>query len=228
MAKPLLHIENLQKNIGHRSILTDLNLTLYPGESMVVQGKSGCGKTTLLRCIALLEPINRGQIVFNGQVVSTSSNLTTSRPDIGMVFQQLYLWPHLTIRENVALPIQLRRQGSKKIANSLAVEKLAQLGIEEGIDRYPHQLSGGQRQRVALARALVHSPQLLLLDEITANLDPETAQTVLDLIKRIIATGTTIILISHTLVDADAWSHRMIFDGRVWRQFRNNGCQNKN
>jgi ABC-type polar amino acid transport system ATPase subunit len=220
MSNPLLRIEGLQKNIGHHQIFSELSFTLNVGESLIVQGKSGCGKTTLLRCIALLDSIDQGQIIFNDRVISTPGQTAPAhrRPDIGMVFQQLYLWPHLTIRENVALPLRLRHQGNKKIASGLATEKLAQLGITVGADRYPHQLSGGQRQRVALARALVHSPPLLLLDEITANLDPETAATVLALIENIIATGTTVILVSHTPIRSTAWSHNLIFDGQEWEK----------
>jgi polar amino acid transport system ATP-binding protein len=220
MNEPLLQISNLYKTIGKHPILSDVNLALDLGDSLIVRGKSGCGKTTLLRCIALLESIDRGQITFNGRIVSPSQKKyqTTKRPDIGMVFQQLYLWPHLTIRDNVALPFWLRHQGNRHTANALATEKLTELGIEVGIDRYPHQLSGGQRQRVALARALVHSPQLLLLDEITANLDPETAQTVLGIIENIIAAGTSVILISHTPILSNIWSHSLNFDGKIWQQ----------
>lgn len=220
MPDSLLRIEGLQKKLCNHSVLNELHLVLNHGESLIVQGKSGCGKTTLLRCIALLESIDHGQIIFNGNLVSDASGLanTAHRPDIGMVFQQLYLWPHLTIRENVALPLRLRHKGSKKIADALATEKLAQLGIYEGVDRYPHQLSGGQRQRVALARALVHSPQLLLLDEITANLDPETAKTVLSIIEDIIITGTSVILVSHTAIESSIWSHSLNFNGKTWDQ----------
>lgn len=218
----LLQVVGLHKKLGHQTILSDLNFSLEAGESLVVQGKSGCGKTTLLRCLALLEPIDQGQIFFNGRSVSIAqkNHRAQRRPDIGMVFQQLYLWPHLTIVDNVALPLRLRHQGNKKNSQRLATEKLAQLGVTTGLDRYPHQLSGGQRQRVALARALVHSPPLLLLDEITANLDPETARTVLQLIEEIIIAGTTVILVSHTPIHTNVWSHNLIFDGQAWHKLK--------
>jgi polar amino acid transport system ATP-binding protein len=211
MSSPLISILGIQKKIGQQKIFTDISFSLNHGESMLIQGKSGCGKTTLLRCIALLEEIDRGQIIFNNHIVSAHSKLDKGfdRSQIGMVFQQLYLWPHLTVLENVALPLWLRKKGSKIVANSQATEKLAQLGIADKVDRYPHQLSGGQRQRVALARALVHAPQLLLLDEITANLDSETAQTVFSLIEDIKTKGISVILISHQLMPLENWPKRL-------------------
>ncbi len=215
--EPLISLVGVQKKIGQQDIFTDISFTLDRGESMLIQGKSGCGKTTLLRCIALLEEIDQGQIIFNGQVVSSKKSLATGfdRTQIGMVFQQLYLWPHLTVLENIALPLWLREKGSKIVANSHAVAKLDQLGIADKVDRYPHQLSGGQRQRVALARALVHSPQLLLLDEITANLDPETADVVMGLIKEIIVGGTSVVMVSHRSIESSIWSYSLNFDGKT-------------
>jgi polar amino acid transport system ATP-binding protein len=208
---PLISLVGIQKKIGQQKIFTDISFSLNHGESMLIQGKSGCGKTTLLRCIALLEEIDRGQIIFNDHIVSAHNKLNKNfdRSQIGMVFQQLYLWPHLTVLENVALPIWLRKKGSKIVANSQATEKLAQLGIADKVDQYPHQLSGGQRQRVALARALVHAPLLLLLDEITANLDPETADVVISLIENIIDGGTAVIMVSHQLVKPTIWSQQI-------------------
>jgi polar amino acid transport system ATP-binding protein len=204
---PLISLIGVQKKIGQQDIFADVSFSLNRGESMLIQGKSGCGKTTLLRCIALLEEIDRGQIIFNGHVVSARKNLDKGfdRSQIGMVFQQLYLWPHLTVLENVALPLWLRKKGSKIVSNSQATEKLAQLGIADKVDRYPHQLSGGQRQRVALARALVHTPSLLLLDEITANLDPEMADVVMGVIEDIIGDGTAVIMVSHHSIESNIW-----------------------
>jgi ABC-type polar amino acid transport system ATPase subunit len=214
MSSPLISLVGIQKKIGQQKIFTDISFSLNHGESMLIQGKSGCGKTTLLRCIALLEEIDRGQIIFNDHIVSAHNKLQKGfdRSQIGMVFQQLYLWPHLTVLENVALPLWLRKKGSKIVANSQATEKLAQLGIADKVDRYPHQLSGGQRQRAALARALVHSPQLLLLDEITANLDPETADVVMNLIEEIIVGGTAVIMVSHRSIESSIWSYSLNFD----------------
>jgi polar amino acid transport system ATP-binding protein len=224
MAEVLLRLENIQKRIAGNTILDNISLKLDRGESLLIRGKSGCGKTTLLRCIALLEQIDRGQILFDGKVVSEKGVLdrTKHKPEIGMVFQQLYLWPHLTVLDNVSLPLHLRQGGHKKLADGLAIEKLSQLGVIGKETAYPHQLSGGQRQRVALARALVHSPSLLLLDEITANLDPETASVVLELVEKIIISGTTVIMISHLPVTSPAWMYEL--NASNWELERRQQC----
>jgi ABC-type polar amino acid transport system ATPase subunit len=220
MKQPLLHVENLVKKLGRSVVLNNVSFSLRPNESLLIQGVSGCGKTTLLRCIALLEKIDRGQIVFNGQIVSKLGYVRhpseTAQVEVAMVFQQLYLWSHMTVIENVSLPLWLRNGRNKKLANELSIQKLAELGIENKASSYPSQLSGGQKQRVALARALVHSPKLLLLDEITANLDPETAHQALKLVEHIVANGTSVILVSHDRISSDMWSSIMHFDGYEW------------
>nr|WP_279239757.1 ATP-binding cassette domain-containing protein [Scytonema sp. UIC 10036] len=132
-----------------------------------------------------------------------------------MVFQQLYLWSHMTILENVSLPLWLRNGKNKKIADEVAKEKLALLGIKHKANDYPNQLSGGQRQRAALARALVHSPQLLLLDEITANLDSETADKVIAIVEEI-SKNTSVILITHSNLYLANWSF-LLFNGIEWK-----------
>ena len=220
MAEVLLRLENIQKKIAGNTILDNVSLTLDRGESLLIRGKSGCGKTTLLRCIALLEQMDRGQILFDGKVVSEKGVLdrTKHKPEIGMVFQQLYLWPHLTFLDNVSLPLHLSQGGHKKLADGLAIEKLEQLGVIGKETAYPHQLSGGQRQRVALARALVHSPSLLLLDEITANLDPETASVVLGIIEKIVLSGTTVVMISHLPVTSTVWMSELTAIDQQWQK----------
>ncbi|WP_315790969.1 ATP-binding cassette domain-containing protein [Fischerella sp. JS2] len=215
-----LSIENLEKRFNHTVILDEVNFSLERGESLIIQGKSGCGKTTLLRCIALLEEIDRGRIIFDEKVVSKPGYVdrSTNRLEISMVFQQLYLWSHMTVLENVSLPLWLRNGKNRRLADEVAKDQLAQLGIDNKAYDYPNQLSGGQRQRVALARALVHSPQLLLLDEITANLDPETAHKVIGIIENIIASGTSVILVTHSIFTSTIWSYALRFDGNAWRQ----------
>jgi len=224
MQSLFLSVENLGKKFNRTDILNNVNFSLEKGESMLIQGKSGCGKTTLLRCIALLEAIDQGQIIFNGKVVSELGhiNRTESRLAIGMVFQQLYLWSHLTVLENVALPLWLRNGKNQKLADEVAQNQLAQLEIEDKVKEYPNQLSGGQRQRVALARALVHSPQLLLLDEITANLDPETAYKVVGIVERIIEAGTSVIWVTHSELPSQIWSYILDFDGGIWVKKKHN------
>jgi ABC-type polar amino acid transport system ATPase subunit len=218
MTSLFLSIENLGKRFNSVNILKNVNFSLEKGESMLIQGKSGCGKTTLLRCLALLEMIEQGRIIFNGRVVSKSGHVERrdKQLEIGMVFQQLYLWSHMTVLENVALPLWLRNGKSKRLADELAKHQLAQLGIEDKAGEYPNQLSGGQRQRAALARALVHSPQLLLLDEITANLDPETAYKVVGLIEKIIEAGTSVIWVTHSDLPSTIWSYVLRFDNGTW------------
>lgn len=221
MTVPFLRVNNLEKKFKQSIVLGELSFEIAKGNSVLIQGQSGCGKTTLLRCLALMDSIDGGQIIFNGEVVSkqgyTKRFSSSSELAIGMVFQQLYLWQHMTILDNVAVPLWLRNGKNRKLADEAAKEQLAQLGIAEKANEYPTQLSGGQRQRAALARALVHSPQLLLLDEITANLDPDNAQKVMSIIEKIIANGTSVILVTHSNLSSKIWSHSLFFDGITWR-----------
>ena len=217
MIDNLLRIEDLTKKYQQSNVFHDVSFSLKQGENLVIQGTSGCGKTTLLRCIALLEEIDQGRIIFEGKIISSPGKLPSSinrkQIEIGMVFQQLYLWSHMTVLENVSLPLWLQNGKNKSLANEAARKQLAELGIEEKAYNYPNQLSGGQKQRVALARALVHSPKLLLLDEITANLDPDTAQKVLEAVERIAISGTSVILVTHSANISDFWRRVLRFDG---------------
>ncbi|NJM71220.1 MAG: amino acid ABC transporter ATP-binding protein [Scytonema sp. RU_4_4] len=224
MENLFLCVNRIGKKINHTTVLNTVSFSLKKGESMVIQGPSGCGKTTLLRCIALLEEIDQGRIIFNGETVSKPGFLKRASGknhlEIGMVFQQLYLWSHMTVLQNVSLPLWLRNGKNKKLADEAAKEQLALLGIENKANDYPNQLSGGQRQRAALARALVHSPQLLLLDEITANLDPQTARKVIGIVEKIIATGTSVLLVTHSNLRLASWSYVLLFDGTTWKMKR--------
>ncbi|MEL6159890.1 MAG: ATP-binding cassette domain-containing protein [Cyanobacteria bacterium J06627_32] len=217
----LLRVECISKTVNRTRILDNVSFTLDAGESMLVKGESGCGKTTLLRCIASLEQIDTGQITLNGQIISHSNHdrARNTQTGIGMVFQQLFLWPHMTVLENVALPLRLqRRKGRKdrKIANENARHQLSKLGIEDKARDYPSQLSGGQKQRVALARALALSPQILLLDEITASLDPGTAHTVVEIIEDLIMSGTSVIWVTHSVLPSSIWSYVFSYNGSNW------------
>ncbi|GAA6616556.1 ATP-binding cassette domain-containing protein [Scytonema sp. NUACC26] len=221
MEYSFLNVEDIGKEFHRTQVISNVSFSLKRGESMVIQGPSGCGKTTLLRCIALLEEVNQGKIIFNGETVSkpgfVKRDFGKHRLQIGMVFQQLYLWSHMTILENVSLPLWLRNgKKNKKIADEVAKEKLALLGIKHKANDYPNQLSGGQRQRAALARALVHSPQLLLLDEITANLDSETTDKVIAIVEEI-SRNTSVILITHSNLSLANWSYVLFFDGIQWK-----------
>lgn len=218
MAPPsLLAVSGLVKRYGKLRVLADVSFSLEAGSSLLVQGPSGCGKTTLLRCLALLEDIQAGEVVFGGQMILRAGYRVrpqrSARLGIAMVFQQLYLWGHLTVLDNVALPVCLGKGVARPMARSLAGDLLVSLGLGEKLSEYPANLSGGQRQRVALARALIHEPQLLLLDEITANLDPETALRVLSLVENVNAKGTSVILISHSdIIPSSLRRHSLVYD----------------
>ena len=221
MENPLLRIDSLGKKNHQKIILDAVSFSLKKGEILLIKGASGCGKTTLLRCLALLEKIDSGQIIFNGEIISCSSYKNhpseAGQLGIGMVFQHLYLWPHLTVLENVSLPLWLRNGKNKEQANDLARQKLSILGLDSKTGNYPSQLSGGQRQRAALARALVHSQKLLLLDEITTNLDSQTAQRVIEEVQRIAERGTSVILVTHSIPVETFGSRILCFDETVWK-----------
>ncbi|MFL6232179.1 MAG: ATP-binding cassette domain-containing protein [Thermoanaerobaculia bacterium] len=200
-ARQLLQVRDLVKQYGSTKVINKMKFNLESGSSLLIKGPSGCGKTTLLRCIALLEDIQGGEIIFGGKTILTRDYRLrpqrSVRLGIAMVFQQLFLWGHLTVLDNVALPLWLRRDASRASARKRAWGLLDSLGVGEKIEEYPSSLSGGQRQRVALARALIHEPQLLLLDEITASLDKDTALKVFSIIEEVNKKGTSVILVSH-------------------------------
>ena len=198
-----MRLDQVSKSYGRHDIFENFSLDIEKGDSVLIQGSSGCGKTTLLRCMALLEPIDKGCIKFEGcNVLIAGAKAEPARHvrlAIGMVFQHLYLWPHLTVLENISLPLRLASHLSNGQAEEKAREVLGLLNIVDKEGEYPVRLSGGQQQRVALGRALVHAPKLLLLDEITANLDPATSARVLDAVEAIWKRGTTIVLASHAV-----------------------------
>ena len=197
---PLLRLCNVTKQFGNEVVVHDLSLNVYRGHNLLLQGPSGCGKTTLLRCFALLERIDHGTIIFDGKQVLTAQNSPkpdrSTRLDIGIVFQHLYLWPHLSVLENVALPLKLQGIDPSE-ADKNATAMIARFSLSHKINQYPNFLSGGQQQRVALARAFVHRPRLLLLDEITTNLDEPNIETVMKSVSTISQEGATIVMVSH-------------------------------
>ncbi len=198
---PLLRLVGVSKAFGRHKVLESIDFDVYPGSSVLIQGPSGCGKTTLLRCMAMLEEIDAGSIEFEAKVVLKPHK--SPHPDqdvrlaIAMVFQQLHLWPHMTVIENVALPLRMVRNMDRYSANKEALRILRQIDVGEKATDYPVNLSGGQQQRVAIARALVHRPRLLLLDEITANLDEVTSGIVLKAVDKVRSSGTSVVIVSH-------------------------------
>ena len=207
-----LRIENLRKSYGDNVVLDNLSLEVAPGEVVVVIGPSGCGKSTLLRCINGLEDIQGGHVLLDGQEVDgRSKNIAQIRQKLGMVFQSYDLFPHKTIIENVTLcPIKVQKR-AKDDAIADAEKLLTRVGLLDKRDDYPRQLSGGQKQRVAIARALAMNPEIMLLDEITAALDPEMVREVLDVILDLAREGKTMIIVTHEMSFARAVADRVIF-----------------
>ncbi|MCG6115691.1 MAG: amino acid ABC transporter ATP-binding protein [Mesorhizobium sp.] len=192
--------------------LKDVHLDVKRGERIVVCGPSGSGKSTLIRCINFLEDHQDGKIVFDGTEVSrVTKNIETVRRQIGMVFQQFNLFPHLTVLQNCMLaPIKTKRLNQKE-ARSTALELLERVRIVEQAEKYPAQLSGGQQQRVAIARALCMNPQVMLFDEPTSSLDPEMVKEVLDTMIGLAREGMTMICVTHEMGFARAVADRVIF-----------------
>lgn len=214
----VLRIEHLHKEFEGNVIINDISLTVHKGEVIVVIGPSGCGKSTLLRCINALEDIQGGQILLDGALVDrTSKNISRMREKIGMVFQSYDLFPHKTILQNVTLaPVKVQKR-KKEDAEKEAMELLDRVGLADRKGDYPRQLSGGQKQRVAIVRALCMHPDILLLDEITAALDPEMVHEVLDVVLSLARSGSTMLIVTHEMAFARAVANRVLFldDGRI-------------
>ncbi|CNI39736.1 glutamine ABC transporter ATP-binding protein GlnQ [Yersinia vastinensis] len=214
----MIEFKNVSKHFGKTQVLHDINLNITKGEVVVIIGPSGSGKSTLLRCINKLEVITSGQLIVDGLDVNDPKvDERLIRQEAGMVFQQFYLFPHLTALENVAFgPIRVRK-ASKEAANKLAMELLTKVGLEERAHHYPAELSGGQQQRVAIARALAVKPKLMLFDEPTSALDPELRHEVLTVMKDLAEEGMTMVIVTHEVGFAQKVASRLIFidKGRV-------------
>ncbi len=214
----MIEFRRVSKWFGPLQVLKDISLTVAAGEVLVVCGPSGSGKSTLIRCINKLEPIQKGEIVVDGMSLSDpATDLTKLRAEVGMVFQQFNLYPHMTALRNVTLaPVKVRRQVPAE-AERIARDLLAKVGIPEKADHYPAQLSGGQQQRVAIARALAMQPKIMLFDEPTSALDPEMINEVLDVMVSLAKEGMTMIVVTHEMGFARKVAHRIIFmdEGRI-------------
>ena len=208
----ILHIKNLSKCYGDTKVLKNINISVKKGEVVVIIGPSGCGKSTLLRCLNGLEEIQEGEVLLDDQVVNPNKkNLSKNREKIGMVFQSYDLFPHLTILQNVTLaPIKVKKRNRREVEKE-ALELLERVGLRSKKDDYPRQLSGGQKQRVAIVRALIMHPEVLLLDEITAALDPEMVREVLDVVLDLAKEGRTMVIVTHEMQFAKAVADRVIF-----------------
>jgi general L-amino acid transport system ATP-binding protein len=205
-------IKGLNKWFGEFQVLRDVDLTLRRGERIVVCGPSGSGKSTLIRCINGLEAFQRGDLTVDGIPLGHDvKNLALVRREVGMVFQQFNLFPHLTVMENCTLaPINVRKMPQKQ-AEEVALRYLKRVRIPEQAEKYPGQLSGGQQQRVAIARALCMNPKLMLFDEPTSALDPEMVKEVLDTMVQLAMDGMTMIVVTHEMGFARQVADRVVF-----------------
>ncbi|MEE3494315.1 MAG: amino acid ABC transporter ATP-binding protein [Butyrivibrio sp.] len=214
----ILKVNNVCKRYEDITVFENMNLTVKRGEVVVIVGPSGCGKSTFLRCLNALEDIQDGEILLEGEKVdSASKNIGNIREKAGMVFQSYDLFPHLTVLQNLMLaPVKVKKRDKKEVEKE-ALGLLERVGLLTKKDSFPRQLSGGQKQRVAIVRALIMHPEILLLDEITAALDPEMVREVLDVVLSLAKEGRTMIIVTHEMQFARAVADRMVFidNGRI-------------
>ncbi|MBK1786625.1 amino acid ABC transporter ATP-binding protein [Prauserella cavernicola] len=209
---PIIDIEGVDKFYDDFQVLSEVSLTVDPGEVVVVLGPSGSGKSSLIRCVNGLEPIAAGRIVVDGVTVhDRRTDLNRLRTEIGFVFQQFNLYPHLTVERNVMLAPMKVRGMAKDEAHELALELLDRVGIREQAGKHPAQLSGGQQQRAAIARALAMKPRIMLFDEPTSALDAEMIREVLDVMTDLANTGMTMMVVTHELAFARKVADHVIF-----------------
>ena len=212
MSEPIIKIQNMNKWFGNFQVLKDVNLEVEKNKKIVVCGPSGSGKSTLIRCINRLEEHQKGTIVVDGTELSEDTkNIETIRAEVGMVFQQFNLFPHLSILDNCTLaPIWVKKM-PKKEAEDLAMKQLEQVQIVDQAQKFPGQLSGGQQQRCAIARALCMEPKIMLFDEPTSALDQEMIKEVLDAMVNLAKAGMTMIVVTHEMGFAKEVADEVIF-----------------
>lgn len=212
MTQDMIVVEDLHKYFGSIKAVRGVDLRVRPGEVVVVVGPSGSGKSTVLRCLNHLERPTRGSVYIDGvHLEDRSTNINAVRAEVGMVFQQFNLFPHLTVLENVTLAQEKVRKRSKDDARRIAMEQLTRVGIPEQAEKYPSQLSGGQQQRVAIARSLAMNPKIMLFDEPTSALDPEMIKEVLDVMLDLAEAGMTMVVVTHEMGFARAAADRVLF-----------------
>lgn len=218
---PALHIENLKKSYGAVSVLKGIDLSVEQGDVVAVIGRSGSGKSTMLRCINGLEQFESGSIEVAGHKVSGATPaLRDLRKEVGMVFQSYNLFPHLSVAENITLaPRVVRKLPASEMAG-LVEDVLSRVGLAEKANAYPDELSGGQQQRVAIARSLAMKPKVMLFDEVTSALDPELTGEVLKTIAELAKAGMTMVLVTHEMGFARRVATHTVFmnEGLVWEQ----------
>jgi polar amino acid transport system ATP-binding protein len=229
--EPIIKVVNVNKSFGNLHVLKDVSFTVERGEAVVVIGTSGCGKTTLLRCLNFLNEYDSGEIYIDGELLGykkvngklhrrSEEEIAKSREEVGIVFQSFNLFPHMTVLENIILSPTYVRKIEKKKAIETAKELLDRVGLLDKLDEHPVRLSGGQQQRVAIARALAMQPKIMLFDEVTSALDPELVGEVLAVMKQLAKSGMTMVIVTHEMHFAKDVAHRIIFmdDGRIVEQ----------
>ncbi|MGE0258113.1 MAG: amino acid ABC transporter ATP-binding protein [Alphaproteobacteria bacterium] len=214
-ARPIIEMRHVHKWFGAFHVLKDINLEVGRGERVVICGPSGSGKSTMIRCINRLEEHQQGEIIVAGiELTRDLKNIEAIRREVGMVFQQFNLFPHLTVLDNLTLAPVWVRNMPKKEAEELARTYLERVRIPEQADKYPGQLSGGQQQRVAIARALCMKPEIMLFDEPTSALDPEMIKEVLDVMIELAEEGMTMVCVTHEMGFARTVADTMVFMDR--------------
>lgn len=209
---PKLIVEHLKKNFGDLEVLKDLSLEVQEGEVICIIGPSGSGKSTFLRCMNALEDITGGKVIIDDyDLTDPAQDINKVRENIGMVFQQFNLFPHLTVLENIMLAPKELKDSSDKEVETKALNLLETVGLSEKANDYPKSLSGGQKQRVAIARALAMDPDIMLFDEPTSALDPEMVGDVLEVMKKLAKEGMTMLVVTHEMGFAKEVADRVVF-----------------
>lgn len=212
MAQEILRTQGLTKSFGDLEVLRGIDTTIYKGEVVSIIGPSGGGKSTFLRCLNLLEEPTVGSVYFKGEdITRRREHIADYRKQIGMVFQNYNVFPHLTVLENITIAPMLERHTSREEAESEAMELLRSVGLESKAGEYPRKLSGGQKQRLSIVRALAMHPEVMLFDEPTSALDPEMVKGVLEVIERLAASGMTTVIVTHEMGFAREVSDRVLF-----------------
>ena len=207
----MIELKDVRKSFGKNEVLKGINLQIDKGEVVVIIGPSGSGKSTVLRTMNYLEEPTSGHVIVDGMDLSDKNKLNAVRTEVGMVFQNFNLFPHMTVLDNLILaPVNVRKT-DKKEAQDIAIKLLERVGLADKAQMYPDSLSGGQKQRVAIARALAMKPKVMLFDEPTSALDPEMVREVLDVMKSLADEGMTMVIVTHEMGFAKEVADRVLF-----------------